>query len=170
MADNDIEHILNRIADTVLSKPSYSRGAGTESRSEHFASAATQQREPSAMEEDPISRWDERQERGWGGLKKPEPQGEMPLERARQYVDPVFSPWSKFHENERNYLHGLTQHIAARGVEIPIQIRADTGMIFDGHHRLAGSELAKKKTIPYRFVDKDNNTVPETAPWSERHG
>jgi hypothetical protein len=131
----------------------------------------TQERGPLSSEQfDAVASWDQRQAEAWGGLDIPEPAEHMPIEEARRYVDPVFSPWSKFHAQEKGYIAGLAEHVKARGVQVPIRIQhsrdQDPHKIYDGHHRLAAAEVAGLKTVPVVFYDRRGDRTTKQPPHS----
>lgn len=101
----------------------------------------------------------------------------LPVSKIKEYADPVFQPWEKFHRQEAGYIGNLASNIRQHGVQEPLVIRS--GVLHDGHHRLAAAEKLGLTHLPVRFERKlDTEGVSEHGvpslptdphpPWRER--
>lgn len=88
----------------------------------------------------------------------------LPTSRARDYADPVFSPWEKFHKQEAGYISNLASDVHKNGMQNPIHIR--DGMILDGHHRLAAAEKLGMSEVPVKY-ERGESSEPH-PPWNEK--
>lgn len=94
--------------------------------------------------------WDDHTERMKAEATKYPAEGMMPIAEARKFADPVFSPWEKFHAQEKGYIGQLAEHVKREGIIKPLVMNEKGTHWYDGNHRLAAAEVAGLTHVPWR--------------------